>query len=322
MAKINGQPLFMGKSIAPAVFALIQVGYPENDKRPVISGEGFTRQAPDTSGLWLCGVPALGTYTISYGEAPTQTVTITAKGQVESVYISEQTKNYKIIYHLGEELAGGISEGTKSNNECSLIINSLLDLSGFNKIASYIYINRNSTFVSANNVNVDFIYDNNSILNKTTSDFTGMISNDFNYESELKQLIIKYKTVGWNGIEPSIISKSIDYYRLDLNQYRQASTGLIQRMVIKIFSLCLLKTDNISILSSYGDTIANILANSINLFMDRQALTKMCQMCTGDFMFSAVTNATFKTAYTNSENKDILLANEHWAKFIPLMQKI
>jgi len=83
-------------------------------------------------------------------------------------------------------------------------------------------------------------------------------------------------------------------------------------------SMALAKPDDISRLSAYGATISAILANSATLLASESGVNAMLK-CTGDFMWSALTNSTFLTAYKSSTYKSVIDADERWAKAIALL---
>ena len=72
------------------VFAVIGVTYPGGSTCTATDGT-TTLSAPDTSGTWACVVPNAGTWTVTATngtDTATETVTISAEGQVETVELS------------------------------------------------------------------------------------------------------------------------------------------------------------------------------------------------------------------------------------------
>ena len=85
------------------------------------------------------------------------------------------------------------------------------------------------------------------------------------------------------------------------------------------YAIGLAKDDDISGLSNYGTTESEIISNASTLFEDTNSLRWMCRNCTGTFMINALSNEVFVNVMNNSENKTILMGNEHWSKFIALL---
>ena len=79
------------------------------------------------------------------------------------------------------------------------------------------------------------------------------------------------------------------------------------------------KTDDISGLKSYGNSKSDILANSADLLSNESAVRYMIYNCTGDFMVSAIKSSVFLTALESSPYKEMVYANEHWAKFLAMV---
>ena len=89
------------------------------------------------------------------------------------------------------------------------------------------------------------------------------------------------------------------------------------------YFMSLLKSDDWSTLASIAgitvSSIDDILTNSTTLLSNKNAVEYMIYNCTGDFMGSAIASETFLTALNNSQYKTIIMANEHWAKFLAMV---
>jgi len=92
---------------------------------------------------------------------------------------------------------------------------------------------------------------------------------------------------------------------------------------INLYNLALIKKDDWETLGDMVDitatSIDDILTNSITLLSNKNAVEFMIYNCTGNFMTSAVQSSTFLTALNNSQYKTIIMANEHWAKFLSMV---
>ena len=83
------------------VFAVIGVTYPEGSTCTATDGT-TTLSAPDTSGTWACIVPNAGTWTVECTDGTdtaTETVTISAEGQVETVTLDYGTPITLTVSH-------------------------------------------------------------------------------------------------------------------------------------------------------------------------------------------------------------------------------
>ncbi|MBR4315203.1 MAG: hypothetical protein IKP66_09865 [Lachnospiraceae bacterium] len=326
-------------------FAIIRITYPEGTQVQV-TYDGDTIEAPDTSGVWIYGCDVAGIYTVGIkNTSTTKDVEITTAGQVEDVWISPQVINYALIYYLGNEFANvagtdeeryAISTGgwtirrTENVNSGSHYFaingntNFNIDNGDFDKCfiyahyySSYTSGVRNEDFASLGwggltnyqqrtpritNINITF----NSINSKTFNCgiFTGANTNTY---IALQGYI--------SNEDDYICSKELNHIYF-LN-YRYRSTQIYNYE--KIYAIGFYKTDDISGLSDYGSDIATILSNSTALFTDTVALNWMVLNCTGDFLISALSNSNFVNVMNSSPNKAILLANEHWARFIALL---
>ena len=97
---------------------------------------------------------------------------------------------------------------------------------------------------------------------------------------------------------------------------------------INLYNLILLKSDNWSALCSIAgltapSTIDELLsdADAISAILsEKLSIDYMLLNCTGDFMASAVVSENFLTALEASPYKEAVYANEHWAKFLAMVQ--
>lgn len=316
-------------------FAIIRIEYPEGTQVQV-TFDGDTIDAPDTSGVWIYGCDMAGIYTIGIkNTSTTKDVEITTAGQIESVWISPQVINYALIYYLGNEFVnvagtpeakyaistgGWTNGGSGGNVRIAGKTNININTQEFTKcfIRSNSGANNGSNLTAmARAVGSGFIspgsYDN-LLLNQTCYKYYSgylrentwfQIDNVNNFNSPI--YVGLYANVGGPAF-----SLGANYLRL------QAGSGNPSCWT-NIFAIGFVKIDDISGLSQYGSDIVTILSNATDLFEDTQALNYMALNCTGDFMISALSNSNFINAMNSSPNKEILLANEHWARFIALL---
>ncbi len=90
-----------------------------------------------------------------------------------------------------------------------------------------------------------------------------------------------------------------------------------------LYHLTLFKKDDWETLASKAKitatSISDVLTNSQKLLSNKSAVEFMIKRCTGDFMASALNNSNFLTNLESSEYKDVVYANEHWAKFLNML---
>lgn len=327
-------------------FAIIRIGYPEGTQVQV-TFDGDTVDAPDTSGVWIYGCDAAGTYTVSIKNTSTSIdVEITTPGQVEDMWIDSQKINYRLLYHMGDEfenVAGTPAEkyalstgGWTTNNFidgnnafCGAKTNLNINTDGFNKIFCFgqkimpsgvgIGAGTTSVFGTGYNIGSGRILNNQTLVNSQQSSnvyfkFGLDAINNFNLPIMCAS--------GGQGSGGGIDSPTTTFTKNanNLNCYCKYGVEYTRHATnFTLYSIGFVKTDDLSGLSTYGSDIATILSNATNLFTDVSALNWMVLNCTGDFMISALSNTNFINAMNSSPNKTILLANEHWARFIALL---
>ena len=272
-------------------FAIIKIEYPAGLEIQV-TFDGDTTDAPDTSGVWIYGCEKTGTYTVKIKNTTvSKTVSITTQGQIETIWISTQVINYALIYYLGNEFA------EPSDVEKRYAIKTggwnVATLSGSDQ-----------KIITANNIQTP--------ENCKQFWFTGA---GYDYGTNRVKYIISSNTITRDISSTSkgtafVLGGSTFTANAVVQVYRDTSTGTY---------MTIYKDSDKIRCTSYGTTISAILSNATSLFNDVTALNWMVLNCTGDFMISALSNANFKNAMDVSPNKSILVANEHWNRFIALL---
>lgn len=296
-------------------FAIIKIEYPEGSEIQV-TFDGDTIDAPDTSGVWIYGCDEAGTYTISIKNTTiSKTVAITTKGQSEYVYISPQIINYALIYYLGNEFAepsedekayaiktGGWNVDTYIGSD--KLIASALDIQTPNSCKQFWFtkagVNGDKrVYYSIGLKNINRYLSNSSNGNAFGLGSESITENTYAQISRDRNLGT-YMTIGKaNNCIACGFAGGDDYFY--------------------VYALGFVKTDSLSGLSAYGTTISAIISKATSIFNDVTALSWMALNCTGDFMISALNDSGFVTAMNASANKSILVANEHWNRFIALL---
>ena len=315
-------------------FAIIRIEYPAGTEIQVTFNSDTT-DAPDTSGTWIYGCDDAGTYTISIKNTSiTKEVIITTEGQLENVYISAQVINYALIYYLGNEFSNPTDEEKKY----------AIKTGGWQSDGyKYIYNPYIFRCWATTAINIDAREFNYCFVKSTRNRYFNMAigtgKNKTNTADTLNTPYIQ-KEAGLSTIFAlssltsfgnNQISWGMGYYTTNGGAFNDATysfdkeTNHLSLKItndndsVKLYVAGFVKTDNISGLSTYGSTISAILSNATTLFEDESALNYMVQNCTGNFMISALQNSNFVNAMNASDNKSILLANEHWARFLALL---
>lgn len=335
-------------------FAIIRIEYPEGSEVQV-TFDGDTFDCPDTSGVWIFGCDTIGMYEISIkNTSAVQMVEITTQGQIENVWISPQVINYALIYYLGNEFSN--VAGT-DEERYAISTGGWVGITGSNnyKLGSYTYIAFCAGFKTNVNINTagyvgifikrTYSFRDSGNYGKTSVGFyngfniqsTGVGYNMFNSTDILK--------ADYSGNNKALLSTTIGSKNINIafgvghtfptssearytttknsnNLYAKATDdneSLDGSSYVQMYAVGFYKTDDISGLSAYGNDISTILSNAASLFADTTALNWMCLNCTGNFMISALSNSNFVNAMNTSPNKSILIANEHWNRFIALL---
>lgn len=338
-------------------FAIIRIEYPEGSEVQV-TFDGDTFDCPDTSGVWIFGCDTAGMYEISIkNTSAVQMVEITTQGQIENVWISPQVINYALIYYLGNEFANvaGTDEakyaistggwvGITGSRKIGSSSNGTTYCAGFKtnvniNTAGYdsIFIKRTYgyNYVDSNprgETSVGF-YNGFNIQQANGTRYNMFNSTDIlKADSQGNNKALLSTTIGSKNINIAFgvghttkystsesgcttTKNSNNLYAKSTSDYETGDGSSYVRM----YAVGFYKTDDISGLSAYGNNISTILSNATDLFADASALTWMVLNCTGDFMISALSNTNFINAMNTSPNKTILLANEHWNRFIALL---
>ncbi len=340
-------------------YAVIRIEYPEGTEVQV-TFDGDTVDATDTSGTWLYGCDKAGTYTVGIKNTSiTKEVEITAQGQVESIYISPQVINYRLIYYLGNEFASPTEEerqyaiptGGWNESNASIQTSSSNTQPGAAGYKTAVNVNTNGfskMFMTGNfrdygvynwnGFGIGSEYKSNvgskrdSFLNSAFLEVIYQNSSNHSQTFNLSQYnnielnsTIQIGTLAYrNGGEATsgTWSRTFTNTKNSNNLYMKCNfsqSGNTYYTEASVYALGFVNEDDISGLSDYGSTISEICANAVSLFDDISALEWMVLNCTGDFMISALVNSNFVNAMNASSNKTIVTANEHWARFIALL---
>ena len=250
----------------------------------------------------------------------------------------EQLINYTMIYDLGDEcndITGGWGTGlardgsgfTKVNanfnsNHVLLSISSgakstgiktksTVNLSDYSKLSALCYGYQTNSSGIEPAVGIGATENTNYFLGSTTYTPSPLVENIVKLSDETSSI--------WLTSDVSNINKN-GYIAVHgwVSSYLKITT-----LYLEINSVVLTKEDDFQTLADLaGITAGNIdgvLINSTTLLSNKQAVEYMIKQCTGDFMVSAVANETFLTALNNSQYKTIIMANEHWAKFLNMV---
>ena len=92
---------------------------------------------------------------------------------------------------------------------------------------------------------------------------------------------------------------------------------------VRCYSFALFKADDWSTLCKKAEITASTITEAISkataILSNASAVSFMVKNCTGDFMFRAIVDTSFRTALASSPYKNKVYANEHWAKFLAMV---
>ena len=272
----------------------------------------ITLTAEEADGTWIFDVPEYGELIVSDG-IETAVLNVDCVKQY-SVTLCIQIVNYTMLYDYGDEctdLTGGWVKGatigtnyTAIKNETNLTIvspgvghsavyttNQAVSLSGYSKIIAVGTYSPPFIFDAANKKYLAWGDDVGYLFQVVTSKNERMLCANIN-TSDSKYISI-HPSSGGSGVTNYVaLAKPDDI--ASLCQYAGLSS----------------QTDP-DILVSDTESIAA-------LFNHERALRYMVYSCTGDFMFAAIQSQVFLTALEASPYKELVYANEHWAKFLTM----
>ena len=237
----------------------------------------------------------------------------------------EQLKNYTMLYDEGDEctdITGGWSLGSYTRG-------------GYSTSAAV----KNQTNIYANTTSIysENLQGTNNPINLTSYNklyIYGLVERATQnlpigaHLTEVKYFSMSYfyqsanlsfpQIAGYKGFASVDVNSTKSYY-LIVGSWDNRGSGYF-------YNIWLTKPDNWqSICTKAGITtpsdITTLLDDTTSLttiFSNRDAVEYMAKQCTGDFMASAVSSTTFKTALEVSPYKNIIKDNVHWAKFLAM----
>lgn len=233
----------------------------------------------------------------------------------------EQLINYTMLYDYGDEctdITGGwngltvngwYSEATKYENylymhasTASFTTKNKIDLTNYNTICNVVKNATNMSSTGSFTIGVgDTLYNKDGL--------------GINYGTFTKAKA--FTTLG-NYIAVLDISEiSTNLY------YTFWVADSANKAYASVYNSFLVKQDDWQPLANLANitasSIDDILTNSTTLLSNKNAVEFMIYQCTGDFMAKAIQSETFLTALNNSQYKTIIMANEHWAKFLNMV---
>lgn len=232
----------------------------------------------------------------------------------------EQLVNYTMLYDgsLGKSGSGGA-------NVCKDLTGGWVNAMSYGTIA----------------YNADSLYSHYAMSGGGESKFKTSNTFDFQEYSLLTSLVtLKSSKTGVRGkmyaggLSTELLSTELELTKVFMNikgleettTSTTVSVGNMQHtsnsphLYINIYEVFLTKADDWQTLAEKAGinatSISDILTNSATLLSNKNAVEFMIYRCTGDFMAKAIQSETFLTALNNSQYKTIIMANEHWAKFL------
>jgi len=298
----------------------------------------------EVDGTWTFNVPEYGEWTV-YSELLTASVTIDSVKQYSLELSMEQVVNYTMIYDgdLGEA-------GFSGANTCPSVTggynynNYTLQGSGYS-FSGTPSMNSDNFTAGFNTPSGNRHAQGITSINKIDlTPYTGLIGDGIFYSC-----IAGFGSMIGLARELSESTIDIDAYTSD--DLKDSSRRLFSKdfemsgsryLMVKgarnydnanycyntVYHLALYKEDNWGKLCSM---LGVAQPENVSLFFNDKALVEslldnsyavfyMINQCTGNFMAAAIQSETFLTALEASPYKDLVYANEHWAKFLAMVQ--
>lgn len=127
-------------------------------------------------------------------------------------------------------------------------------------------------------------------------------------------------TTAFSGLKVCDISETEARYLMIRLTYEWSYSATAS---VSIHGVLLTKQDDYATLAKKAgitaSSIDDVLSASETLLSNKSAVNYMIYNCTGDFMVSAIQSSTFLTALNSSPYKELVYANEHWAKFLAMV---
>ena len=274
--------------------------------------------AEEVDGTWTFDVPEYGEWVVTSGYN-TQTVFVNTVMQYY-VVMYDQLINYTMLYDCGDECAQvtggwGVSGATKQ----ALSINITNPNNGYTSYGCH----------SINNFDTTGYSHICSVSDCTASTYSNPV-----YSGSIQL----YSDAGFrtgtqvlasNGDEPSGVGNN-QVKILSLENFQPQNIYLnfsCYYCAVNLREYFAVKADDaqmlcsmvgISQVSSLSDLIVDVEKIS-KILENENAVKFMVLRCTGDFMAYAVQSSTFLTALESSPYKELVYANEHWAKFLAMV---
>lgn len=255
-------------------------------------------------------------------------------------YLYSQIVNYTVLYDYGneyEEITGGWKDGSVyesnlSTSSAGVQTANSLDINGYNGIAFISSLTKHSG--RENSIDLRIKVDSQITANMNSGLF--FIYGEKNPYSMQYDVFI---------LDSPLISESNKSFQVFLRTNAYASTSrsvqknednisinayydVYQNFTLNMYMVVILKPDDWSTLGSIaGITVPLTLEEFVDdssaletIMNNKDAVNFMIMQCTGDFMASAVQSSTFRNILNNSPYKDLVYANEHWAKFLSMIE--
>lgn len=243
----------------------------------------------------------------------------------------EQLVNYTMLYDYGDEcedITGGWSRNfTAADSYYSGSKSKLTKNANNIKNASSVSFRQIYSLLTTNTIDTTG-YSKTGVLLTTTHGSTSYTISEFrltngytNYSTAGSMGVCKVyrENAVTNKILTGAISTSGKYYA----SFEVVGNGSPSDGFCTFYAAFLLKEDDWETLADKAGitatSIDDVLTNSETLLSNEKTVEFMIKQCTGDFMVSAIQNQTFLTALNNSPFKEKIMANEHWAKFLNMV---
>lgn len=289
-------------------------------------GETETQHTfPVTTGTWTV------TATLGTSLASTE-VTVDRTGQFYAAL--SFAPHYLMLYDFGDEcedVTGGWSDVTaKTSGSASGVYNWAFRFSTVNPLDISLYSRlgvigtvsgSDSSYVGWVNLAADRALPMDGAAVKIPQGTTAKMLQVSDIPENAAESVYVSEGVSWTSSNTfgASFSKGTNYLHI-----ASANKNGDKDTVVNLSILALFAPDNWqSICTLAGltppETMEELLSDSASLaalLASQAAVETMVQICTGDFMASAIASSTFLTALSGSAYESAVRGNEHWAKFL------
>ena len=278
----------------------------------------------EVEGTWTFNVPEYGTWDVVVDGKITDSVVVDVVKQYQGMGPLSQVIGYTMLYDYGDEctdITGGWGTAVRtSSSTVTKNANSITLVASSNTSGASVYTKNK---IPSNHSKFCAFFDVTSTTageNKVILDLSSDISSWQNiFSSHSDRVIYDYSEI-------NVTHKDFAYGTITTDNH--AVMTAYEPCTLNMYAYFLTKEDDWKTLCEKANitnhTELNELINDTtgirDILASRKTVYHMITQCTGDFMISFISNSNCLSALESSPYKDMVYANEHWAKFLAMVQ--